>query len=521
MIRLPTWKIVFVLIMCIGAFAYSAPNLMNKEQAEAWQAKVPSWLPSKTVNLGLDLQGGSHLMLEVGLDVTLRDNAENDLGAARTELRTLKLATTSMRPLPNGFSITMRNAEDMDAAKSAIRKLDPDLIVSNGTDPNSITTVFSDAKIKKIKDRAIEQSIEIVRRRVDESGTREPVIARQGDNRIVVQLPGLNDPEHVKGLLGKTAKLGFHLVDQEASLTGRAGMNSVVLPMQENPGQKIAVIKRPLISGDMLENAQPGFRDGMPVVTFKFNATGTKRFCDASRANIGKPFAIVLDDVVISAPSIREAICGGSGEISGGFTVQQSSDLSLLLRAGALPAPLKIVEERSVGPSLGSDSVAAGKKACLIALGFVMIFVCAVYGLFGIFASFALIINMLLIVAAMSLLQATLTLPGIAGMVLAIGLAVDGNVLVYERIKEELRDGRSIISAIDIGYNRARTTILDSNLTALISALILFSFGTGPIKGFAVTTCIGVVTSYFCSLMLTNAIVLTWLRIKKPKSIEV
>lgn len=522
MARLPTWKIVLILLVCAGAFLYAAPNLLSKEQRAAWQAKTPSWLPSKTVSLGLDLQGGSHLMLEVGLDVALRDQAENTLQALRSELRAQKLPYTSLRPTPQGFNITMRNVSDVDAAKKVMRKLDPDLLIDDGNDgAGSVKGTYSDFKIKQIKDHAIEQSIEIVRRRVDETGTREPVIARQGENRIVVQLPGLENPEHVKALLGKTAKLGFHLVDAQASVTGRSGMSSLVLPMQEDPNQRIAVERRPLITGDMLTNAQPSFRDGMPVVTFKFNATGTRRFCDASTNNVGRPFAIVLDDVVISAPVIREPICGGSGEISGGFTVQESNDLALLLRAGALPAPLVVVEERSVGPSLGSDSIEAGKKACIMALIFVIIFVCLVYGLFGIFASFALILNMVIIIAVMSMLQATLTLPGIAGMVLCIGLAVDGNVLVFERIKEELRDGRSIISAIDTGYTRARTTIIDSNLTALISALILFSFGTGPIKGFAVTTCIGVATSYFCSMSLTHAIVLTWLRWKKPKEIKV
>jgi preprotein translocase subunit SecD len=271
----------------------------------------------------------------------------------------------------------------------------------------------------------------------------------------------------------------------------------------------------------MLTTAQPSFnQNGQPIVSFSLNALGAKRFCDATKENVGKPFAIVLDEVIVSAPNINEAICGGAAQISGAFTVQETSDMALLLRAGALPAPLKIVEERTVGPTLGSDSVEAGKKACIWALVFVIVFACTVYGLFGVFASIALLVNMTLLVAIMSMLQATLTLPGIAGMVLAIGLAVDGNVLVFERIKEELRAGRGILSAIDTGYARARTTIIDSNLTALISALMLFSFGTGPIKGFAVTTCIGVATAYFASMMLTRLMVITFLRVKKPKVIE-
>jgi preprotein translocase subunit SecD len=421
--------------------------------------------------------------------------------------------------VPQGFTLTLRQEADGEAARRVIRKLEPELQFDN--QGAVINAVFSDTKLKQIKDRAMEQSIEIVRRRIDETGTREPIIARQGDNRIVVQLPGVDNPDQIKKLIGTTAKLGFHLVDAEASNTGRAGIGNMLLPMQESPTSKIAVAKRPLITGDMLTNAQPSFdQNGQSVVTFQFNALGTKRFCEASTNNVGKPFAIVLDDVVISAPVIREPICGGSGQISGNFTVAETSDLSLLLRAGALPAPLKLMEERTVGPTLGSDSVAAGKKACIMSLVFVIIFASVVYGLFGLFASFALVVNMILIMAVMSLLQATLTLPGIAGMVLAIGLAVDANVLVFERIKEELRAGRSILSSIDTGYQRAHVTIIDSNLTALISALILFSFGSGPIKGFAVTTSIGVVTSYFCAIMLTRLMVLVWLSYAKPKEID-
>jgi preprotein translocase subunit SecD len=273
----------------------------------------------------------------------------------------------------------------------------------------------------------------------------------------------------------------------------------------------------------MLTNAQPSFNQGMPVVSFALNGVGAKRFCDVTskKENIGKPFAIVLDNAIISAPSIREPICGGAAVISGSFTIQETSDLSLLLRAGALPAPLHVMEERTVGPSLGADSVQAGKKACLMALLFVTILICSVYGLFGVFASMALIVNMVMIMAIMSVLQATLTLPGIAGIVLTIGLAVDANVLIFERMKEELRAGRSIMSALDAGYTRALTTITDSNLTALISALILFSFGTGPIKGFAVTMSIGVATSFFCAIMLTRLMITTWLHHAKPKEIKV
>ncbi len=518
MIRIATWKIVLILLACVLAFAWAAPNILSKEQAAAWEAKAPSFLPTKRVSLGLDLQGGSHLMLQVAIDEALKDQLVNEVQAARNALRSGKIEYTAFRSQKDGFSITLKNADQMGAAKSAIRKMDPDLDIDEPT-PGTLEARFTEAKVKAFTSHVIEQSIEIVRRRVDETGTREPVIARQGQDRIVVQVPGLSDPEYLKELLGRTARLSFQLVDTDGSMTGRAGIGSTLLPMQESPGQKLAVKKEELITGAMLTDAQPNFQDGMPAVSFRLNALGAKRFCDVSKANVGKPFAIVLDQTIISAPNIREAICGGSGQISGSFTVQEATDLALLLRAGALPAKLTIVEERTVGPTLGSDSVEAGKKACIFALLFVIVFACTVYGLFGVFASIALVVNMVMLMAVMSVLQATLTLPGIAGMVLAIGLAVDGNVLVFERIKEELRAGRSILSAVDTGYERAKTTIIDSNLTALISALILFSFGTGPIKGFAVTTSIGVGTAYFASMMLTRLMVVTYLRMAKPKQI--
>ena len=518
MIRIASWKVVLILLACVAAFAWAAPNVLSPDKAAAWQTKAPSFLPSKRVSLGLDLQGGSYLMLQVAVDEALHDQLINEVQAARNALRAAKIEYTSFRPEKDGFNITLKDTSQSEAARTAIRKMDADLVVESAPD-NSIESKFSDTKMKAFVTHVIDQSIEIVRRRVDETGTREPVIARQGEDRIVVQVPGLSDPEYLKELLGRTAKLSFQLVDTEASATGHPRLDDETFAMQDNPIQQLAVNKEELITGGMLTDAQPSFEDGTPAVSFKLNALGAKRFCDTTKANVNKPFAIVLDQKIISAPSIREPICGGSGQISGNFTVQQASDLSLLLRAGALPAKLTIVEERTVGPTLGSDSVAAGKKACMFALLFVIIFACTVYGLFGIFASVALIVNMVMLIAIMSMLQATLTLPGIAGIVLAIGLAVDGNVLVFERIKEELRAGRSILSAVDTGYERARTTIIDSNLTALISALILFSFGTGPIKGFAVTTCIGVGTAYFASMMLTRLMVVTFLRVKKPKAI--
>ncbi len=522
MIHIARWKKILVVAVCVLSFVYAAPNLLDKQTREHLEATKPGWMPVRSVNLGLDLQGGSHLLLEVDVDKVLDEREDTLVQSLRPELRDQKIGYSRIVSIPRGVRVTLREAGDVPKVKTIMRKMDDQLDVLVGPDGLSVEGKLTEAAIKKIKDQTLGQSIEIVRRRVDETGTREPAISRQGEDRIVVQLPGLEDPERIKELLGKTAKLSFHMVTEGGADLRDAG-GSQTLPLTEMPGQNLTIARRPILTGDMLTNAQPSFNQGMPVVSFNLNGVGAKRFCDVTskKENIGKPFAIVLDNAIISAPSIREPICGGAAVISGSFTIQETSDLSLLLRAGALPAPLHVMEERTVGPSLGADSVEAGKKACLMALLFVTILICSVYGLFGVFSSIALIVNMVMIMAVMSILQATLTLPGIAGIVLTIGLAVDANVLIFERMKEELRAGRSIMSALDAGYTRALTTITDSNLTALISALILFSFGTGPIKGFAVTMSIGVATSFFCAIMLTRVMITTWLHYAKPKEIKV
>jgi preprotein translocase subunit SecD len=522
MIHIARWKKILVIAVCVLSFIYASPNLLDKQAREHLEATKPGWMPVRSVNLGLDLQGGSHLLLQVEVDRVLDEREDALVQSLRSELRDQKIGYARISSIPRGVRVTLREAGDLPRVKTIMRKMDDQLDVLAANDGVTVEGKMTDAAIKKIKDQTLGQSIEIVRRRVDETGTREPAISRQGDDRIVVQLPGLENPERVKELLGKTAKLSFHMVTDGTADLRDAGGNQT-LPVTDMPGQSLTISRRPILTGDMLTNAQPSFNQGMPVVSFALNGVGAKRFCDVTskKENIGKPFAIVLDNAIISAPSIREPICGGAAVISGSFTIQETSDLALLLRAGALPAPLHVMEERTVGPSLGADSVEAGKKACLMALLFVTILICSVYGLFGVFASMALIVNMVMIMAVMSVLQATLTLPGIAGIVLTIGLAVDANVLIFERMKEELRAGRSIMSALDAGYTRALTTITDSNLTALISALILFSFGTGPIKGFAVTMSIGVATSFFCAIMLTRLMITTWLHHAKPKEIKV
>lgn len=513
MIQFSRWKVIFVLMVCFLGIAYAMPNVVGPK-GQAWIAEnMPSWAPSNTVNLGLDLRGGSHILLDVDLDTVYKDNASNLMDSFRLALREQKIGYTSIRMgAEYNISITLRDPDrDGENARKAIRKLDALLVVEESEEGGVILVSQSDGSKFQLRDQAISQSIEIIRRRIDETGTKEPAIQRQGESRILVQLPGVDNPARIKELLGKTAKLGFHMVDERATNTQRPRPGAKLLPMQENPEQKMGVKKRAVITGDMLQTAQPAFQEGSPVVSFRFNTLGAKRFCDISRKNVGRPFAIVLDDEVISAPVIREAICGGSGQISGGFTVEEANDLALLLRAGALPAPLAIAEERTVGPSLGADSVEAGKNASILAMIAVVIFMAASYGLFGFFACVALMVNVCLIFAMLSGLQATLTLPGIAGIVLTIGMAVDANVLVFERIREEFKSGRSLMSAIDAGYARAMSTILDANITTLIAATLLYSFGTGPIKGFSVTLAIGILTSLFTSIMVTRLMVVKWL----------
>lgn len=515
MIYIARWKIILVATVCVLALLYSLPNVIGSGARDFIDKNLPSFFPSKTVNLGLDLQGGSHLLLEVGLDTVLKERAEALEDGLRSERRAGNLQYRRVQDIENGVSLTLKDEEDAAKARQIIRGLDRNLNIE--TSGKKIEATFSDLMIKEIQDQTISQSIEIIRRRIDETGTREPAIQRQGDDRVLVQLPGLDDPQRVKDLLGTTAKLSFHLVDS----SGTRGSGSMTLPMAEEPGQTINVFRRAELTGDTLENAQYApDQNGQSAVSFRFNTVGAKKFCKLSRENVNRLFAIVLDKEVISAPVIREPICGGQGQISGRFSVKEANDLALLLRAGALPAPLKILEERTVGPSLGADSVQAGKVASLIGLAGVLFFMLVTYRRFGVYASAALLVNVALIFALLSSLQATLTLPGIAGIVLTIGMAVDANVLIFERIKEEIRNGRSVMSAVDAGFSRAMGTIIDSNLTTLIAAMILYSFGTGPIKGFSVTLAIGIMTSFFSAIFVTRILVVAWLHKNKPSTLK-
>ena len=518
MINYPRWAIAITLVVCAWGVIFAAPNFFDEP---------PGFLPAQKVRLGLDLQGGAHLLLEVEVDVVIRETLKSIETQARRELRRRRPALNYSGGLKvEGNAVVIRdvNPADMEEALDRVRGVDRDAVASSSG--NDIRIEFTEQALIDRRQRAIEQSIEIVRRRVDETGVSEPTIQQQGEQRILVQLPGIEDPERIKRLLGKTAKLTFHLVDEQASVSdaerGRMPSGSMLLYETEGDRRIPYVVRRDVeVGGERLVDAQPSFQDGQPIVSFRFDAAGGQIFGRLTSENVGVRLAIVLDNEIVSAPRIQSAIVGGSGIITGRFSVQETVDLALVLRAGALPAPLTILEERTVGPGLGADSIAAGKLASIVGFIAVVVFMIASYGLFGIMASVALIFNLMLIVALLSVLQATLTLPGIAGIVLTIGMAVDANVLILERIKEEARNGRSPIAAIDAGYRRALTTIIDSNLTTLIAALLLFNFGTGPIKGFAVTLSMGIVSSMFTALMLTRLLMVIWLRRKRPTALPI
>lgn len=522
MLYIEKWKAYAIVTVCVLGILYALPNVLGKQTVEWMQANLPSFLPTQTVNLGLDLRGGSHLLLEVQIDAVVEEKLQSILDQARGELRKGNIKYTKLGVNNGAVQFEMVDTAQSEDIRSIVREMDRDLDVT--VKDNLVTLKMKEMAVLERKRAAMDQSIEIVRRRIDETGTREPSIQRQGDDRILVQLPGVDDPGRIKKLLGQTAKLTFRLVDEGASMdpTARPPAGMERLPSAEKAGQSYVVQKRVMVSGDTLVDAQPSFQNADAVVSFKFDSQGAKRFGDATRANVGRLFAIVLDEKVISAPVIREAITGGSGVISGNFTTQSAQDLALLLRAGALPAPIKVLEERTVGPGLGADSIKAGTTASLVGLGLVTVGVFVCYGgVFGSIAVISLMFNIALIFALLSFLQATLTLPGIAGIVLTVGMAIDANVLIFERIREEIRLGRSAIVALDAGFNRALSSIMDSNITTLIAAFLLFIFGSGPIRGFAVTLSIGIVTSIFTAVMVGRLLVVWWSQATRPKVVPI
>ena len=535
MLQVSPWtRIITFLLLLVGGLV-ALPNALPDNVLN----RFPSWLPKSSVNLGLDLQGGSYLLLEVQLDQVMKDKAEAMIGDIRAAFRKARIGYTDLGAKGETVTVKVTDTGRYAEAKKLVTDLNPSLatsVLGGGTKQYDITESgggvmvlrMTDAYKVQAKQQILEQSIEVVRRRIDELGTREPSISRQGEDRVLVEVPGLQDPQQLKNILGKTAKMTFQLVDEAANPNAAtAPIGDDILPMMtEIPGQvpqKIVVQRRVLVSGDRLTDAGVAFdsRSGQPAVTTRFDSVGARQFGEMTKEHVGRRFAIVLDKQVLSAPVIQEPILGGSGQITGSFTTKTANDLAVLLRAGALPAPLKIIEERTVGAELGADSVKAGRYSAMGGLALVALFMILRYGMFGLFANVALTFNVILLLAILTLLGATLTLPGIAGIVLTMGMAVDANVLIYERIREEQRNGRSMLASIDTGFRRAMATIIDANMTHLIASLILFQLGSGPIKGFAVTLGLGIITSFFTAVMVTRLIVIAWLNAARPRKLTI
>jgi preprotein translocase subunit SecD len=528
-------KALAILLTALVVCSFSIPNFFSEQTVKGW----PAWAQRRLV-LGLDLQGGSHILLEVDQN----DIRKQRLDALRDEVvRTLREARITWANAPavrgNGVEVRLREDGNQTTAFTKLRELSQPLggvLQGNGLRTLEVADAGgglvrltpSDASMIERTRQTIDQSIPIIEKRVNELGLVEPTIQRQGTDRILVEVPGLGDPRRLIEILGQTAKLEFRLVDtavnpQDAA-QGRAPSDDEVLyEKQGNQDVPVVVKKQALVEGADLTDAQASFdqRTGEPIVNFKFNGAGARKFGRATQDNVGRPFAIVLDNKVISAPVIREPILGGSGQISGSFTVESANNLAILLRAGALPAKLTVIEQRVVGPGLGLDSIKAGEHASAAGAVLVVVFMLATYALFGLFANIAVAINVAMILGVLSFLNATLTLPGIAGIVLTVGIAVDSNVLIYERIREEVRNGRTPITAIDAGFTRALATILDSNITTFIAAAVLFFIGTGPVRGFAVTLGIGIITTLFTAFTMTRLIMSVWVRQVRPQTVPI
>ena len=499
--------------------------------SEQW----PSWMPSALVNLGLDLRGGAHLLAEVQVGDVYAERIDSYWPEVRDALREERETVGTIRRQDgNDLELRVRISKPvaMEAAVAKVRTLaSPVASLSNvgahdidvSSDGEDIVIRLSEAERLATDQRTMAQSLEIIRRRVDEAGTREPTILRQGDRRVLIQVPGIGSAEELKELIGKTAKLTFHPVlgrtsDPEVRLQSR----QILLPDVEDKAMFFILEKTATITGDHLVDAQPSFdQNNRPAISFRLNPTGGRLFGEYTANNIGQAFAIVLDGEVLSAPTIQSHIPGGSGIITGQFDVAGTTKLAIQLRAGALPAKVTYLEERTIGPELGQDSIDAGALACLVAFAAVLIFMVLSYGLFGVFANTALIINVGLIFGLLSMIGATLTLPGIAGIVLTIGMAVDANVLVFERIREELKGGKNPVRAIELGYERAFSAIIDANITTLIAAVILFVMGSGPVRGFAITLGLGIVTSVFTAIWVTRLLISIYMGRRRPKEIEV
>jgi protein-export membrane protein SecD len=539
MIYIGRWTIITVVVAVALGILFAMPNFLS-EQA---RANLPGWLPSTPLSLGLDLQGGSYVLLEVDLAGVRNDRLSAVEGDIRLRFREAdpRIGYTRLGTENDTVTVGGIDPAQVDQARDILNQIINPTGIAGGAmlglapineyqlrDAGNGTFAinFSPAFETQLANQILSQSIEVVRRRIDELGTREPTIQQQGSDRILVQVPGLEDTAELRAILQTTARMNFRLVDEtgdlQAAIAGRVPPGSELL-YEENLGQQLPILiqRRVMVSGDRLVNASAGFdqQRAQTVVNFRFDGAGARQFGDVTRANVGRRFAIVLDDRVISAPVINEPILQGSGQISGNFTPDTANQLAVLLRAGALPADLLIIEERSVGAELGADSVTAGTESAMLGFALVIVFILLSYGLFGGFASIGVAVNLILLAGVMSALQATLTLPGIAGIVLTLGMSVDANVLIYERIREEIAQGKTAIAAIDSGFRRAMSAIIDSNLTTILAALILFQLGSGPVRGFAVTLGLGIILSFFSAVMVTRLMIVLWIRRAKPKMV--
>ncbi len=556
MLNLQRWQTIAVIAFTALAVLFALPNLLPAGVLD----HLPGWYQQSRINLGLDLRGGAHFLLEADLRSVLTERLTNLSDSVRGELRKQQVGFKDVTVEPGrAVVVTLRDEAQRAKALEAIRNVDPALAATGNGD--TIRLTYSDQDLFRRKKEVIDQSIEILRRRVDETGTIEPTIVRQGDDRILLQVPGIKDTTDLKRKINQTAKLTFHLINEDVAATGqnlpatlpptttlvptREGMqalratNPKAWEEIQNANPKLSpeqicrrfqppclpVLKRVVVGGEDLDDAKATFEQqqgGRPIISFTFNSAGGRAFCAATRANIQKRLAIQLDNEIISAPVVQSAICGGSGIITGTFTTQQTQEQALLLRSGALPATLSIIEERTVGADLGADAIQSGTTAALVGTALVILFMLAIYGpVFGGFASLAMLVNMLLVFAGMSILGASLTLPGIAGLVLTVGMSVDSNVLIYERVREEKANGRSPFSALATGYERALTAVIDSNLTALIAGVLLFGFGSGPIRGFATSLTLGLLTHLFTATIFTRMLLATWVRWRRPTELPI
>ncbi len=532
MLYFPRWKVALILSVIFAGFIACLPNFFPASFVQTW----PSFLPHRQMVLGLDLRGGAHLLLEVDRESLVQDRLQALVGDVRQTLRDERIGYRNLAGRGQTVTLVLRDAADGEKAMQALQPLaaaagtgmfgqaaaNEVALERNG---DRITATLTDAGIDARMRAAVTQSVNVLERRVNALGTTEPSIQAEGSSRVLVQVPGLEDTTRLKEILGQTARMTFHLECPEGSVAdaqaGRAPPGCQVVESTDPTEPPMLIESQARLSGDDLVDAQPSFsqQSNQPIVNFRFNTRGGSIFGELTQANIGNRFAVVLDNKYITAPVIRSAILGGSGLIEGNFTVESANDLAVLLRAGALPADLTIIEERTVGPSLGRDSINAGAIASIVATVFIAVFMIVCYGLLGFFAVIALIANNFLMIGILTALGATLTLPGIAGIVLTMGMAVDANVLIYERMREEAKIGRSTISAIESGFSRALATIVDSHLTALIAAIALFALGSGPIRGFAVTLAIGIISTLFTAYLVTRLIVSVWVRTTRPKAV--